>query len=1449
MMFAAALHLTALAAMAVPPPMVPVPVGQVVIDDEFWAPKLAVWRSVTLVDCFDKFERDGALTNFDKIRDGVTGEHGGPPWYDGLIYEMIRGSADFLAARRDPALEARLDGYIERIAAAAAKDPDGYVNTYTQLKEPTHRWGLNGGNDNWQHELYNAGAMIEAGVHYYRATGKTRLLGVAVKLANHMADLMGPAPRLNVIPGHSLGEEALVKLYLLFAEQPALAQQMPVPLDAARYLALAEFFIDQHGHHEGRRDFGSYGQDHLPVLQQTTIEGHAVRATLLCTGLVAAAEAAGRDDYLAAAKRLWANMVERRMYVIGGLGSVPQYEGFGPDYVLPNDGYLETCAAIGAGFFHHNLSLATGDGRYADELERVLYNGVLSGVSLAGNTYFYENPLAAGPQRKRWSWHGCPCCPPMFAKIMGALPGYLYAQQGDSVSVNLYAGSRASLTIGGAAITLRQVTRYPWDGRVRVTVDPAKATEFALRLRLPAWCAAPKLTLNGRAQAIIRDRGYAVLRRVWQPGDELTLDLPMPVERVKANPLIEANIGRVALRRGPLVYCVEALDTGGHVRDLLLPTEAPLRAVHDKALLGGVTVIRGTARSVRASAWPGELYQGAQAPDWPPVEFTAIPYYANANREPAEMAVWLADNPLKAEPAPAPVSVAVHPREVLHPVSRLLTGACIEDVNHEIYGGIYSQMVFGESFQEPPVPAAVAGFRTLGGQWQAGGDSLKITGDDGPKLIAERPAFGDGAVGVQVRFEQREGDNAGLIVRVSDAGVGADTFNGYEVALDPQRQMLRLGRHRHAFALLRDEPCEVAVGRWISLEARLTGSVIEILVDGRSVLKYDDGAEALTTGTLGLRVWKKTAEFRGLWVKTGAQPEPLTIEKTPPAPAISGMWRPVRTGQAQGEYALVGEKPFVGAQSQQIRFVSGTGTVGVENQGLNRWGLGLVAGKPYEGLVWARCEQAATLHVALQSRDGAKTYATTTLSVAPGEWRRLPFALTPHAADSAGRLALTLAEPGSVTLGHVFLQPGEWGRFRGLPVRRDVAEKLIEQGVTVLRYGGSMVNNDGYRWRKMIGPRDQRPPYKGLWYPYSSNGWGIVDFMNLCEAAGLEYVPAFNMGETPEDMAAFIDYAKAPADSEWGRRRAADGHPAPYRLRYLQLGNEERVDEAYAARFEALAKAIWARDPAIILVVGDFVYNERIADPFRFGGAASGITSLAGQQRILRLAKEHGREVWFDLHIWTERPQKPESSFDAMVSFINALDKIAEGAKHRVVVFEYNANRHDQNRALGNALATNRLERDGRLPIITSANCLQPDGQNDNGWDQGLLFLNPTSTWLQPPGYVTQMLSRAWQPNVVRCDVSGAPNLFDVTVKASADGRHLVLQVVNAEDQPVTANFDLVDFRPTSRTAKMTQLSGAREATNTAAEPTAIVPRESTWDMAQRGLVFPPRSFTVLRIE
>jgi DUF1680 family protein len=646
-------------------PLTPVPIQQVVVEDEFWSPKRKVWQEVTAPDCFTKFENDrgGAINNFDRVRDGKTGGHAGPEWYNGLVYEMISGTADFLAVKPDAAMERRLDGYVARIQAAAAKDPQGYLNTWTQLMSPTQRWGLNGGNDVQQHEVYNFGALVEAGVHYYLATGKTSMLGVAVKMANHACDAIGPPPKANVVPGHALAEEAMAKLYLLFHLRPELKKEMPVAVDEQRYLKLAEFWIENRGNHQGRRDFGAYDQDHKSVFQQETIEGHAVRATLMCAGLTALAGINGRDEYEQAARRLWDNMTSRRMHVNGGVGASAEGEAFTSDYHLPNNGYLETCAAIGSGFFSRNMNLLTGDARYVDELERTLYNAVLAGVSLRGDSYFYENPLEAGKGRARWSWHGCPCCPPMFLKILGAMPGYIYAQDDRGIYVNLFVAGKAEVRTPLGKVALRQTTRYPWQGDVKIAVDPEKPAEFDLCVRIPAWCqgrsspddlyrvvgrpasGAARLAVNGKAvETLDIVRGYARVHRRWQPGDVVELTMEMPVRRVKAHPKIEADVDRVALTRGPIVYCVESVDNGDGVRNLAVPSQSPFTSEFRKDLLGGVVVVRGPAVGLHRAKGGGV--------EETPMELVAVPYYVNCNRQASEMLVWLAETPKQAVPLP-----------------------------------------------------------------------------------------------------------------------------------------------------------------------------------------------------------------------------------------------------------------------------------------------------------------------------------------------------------------------------------------------------------------------------------------------------------------------------------------------------------------------------------------------------------------------------------------------------------------------------------------------------------------------------------------------------------------------------------------------------------------------------------------------------------------------------
>ena len=797
--------------------------------------------------------------------------------------------------------------------------------------------------------------------------------------------------------------------------------------------------------------------------------------------------------------------------------------------------------------------------------------------------------------------------------------------------------------------------------------------------------------------------------------------------------------------------------------------------------------------------------------------------------------------------------IAVNAGQVSHRLSRYLTGACIEDVNHEIYGGLYSQMVFGESFQEPAPLPGLDGFGTCGGRWQAKEGVLWAEGGDGPKLISDELTPAEGEVGVEVFLPGQKNGNAGLILNVNDPGPGADRLDGYEIALDAAGHLI-FGRHRQNWEPIRNVGCEVPADRWVDLVVRVAGRSREVLVNGKSVLTYEDREHPLSGGRVGLRTWQREARFRNLYVVSGEQKRPLRFEaKTNSIGGeVSERWRGFRRGTAQGGFALETKMPFIGHQSQRLIFSAGEGELGIENQSLNRWGMNLVAGRRYEGYFWARAEAPTEVWLALESADRSKCYAEKRIQAKAGAWKRIEFRLEPSATDRCGRLAIKLKRPGSICIGHVFLEPGDWGRFKGLPVRKDVSEGLIAQGLTVLRYGGSMVNDPEYRWKNMIGPRDRRPPYRGTWYPYSSNGWAIFDFLNFCEAAGFLGIPAVDVNESPQDMADFVEYANGPSGSEWGKRRVADGHRASYGLKYLELGNEEAVDEAYWQKFKPLAESIWAKDPDIILIVGDFAYDKAIEDPYHFSGAPR-IQTLAAHKKILDLAREHGREVWFDVHIGTEQPPAPHG-LPGVRSFMEQLGRISPGAKYKVAVFEFNAGNHAMKRALANACAINQLERLGDgISVACSANCLQPYQQNDNGWNQGLLFLSSSQVWPQPPYFVTQMVARDFLPVCVNAEVRSPGDALDVTATRDEAGNALVLQVVNVSGQAVTAALTLERFVPRHATARRTVLAGDWNGINTPEEPERIRPVEERWTHGLKGGVtscsFPAHSFSIIRFE
>ncbi|MBB3207098.1 DUF1680 family protein [Rhodopirellula rubra] len=623
----------------------PVPLNRVSVDDAFWSPKRQVWQTVTIVDCLDKFERDGAFRNFRKIIEGRGGTHEGEPWFDGLVLEVIRGASDFLISHPDAALQQRIDGYVDLICTAAKADPHCFLSTYTQLESPNQRWGRNGGDLRLQHDIYNAGCMFETAVHYYRATGKRNLLEVAVRLADHMANLFGPAPKMNVVPGHALPEEALIKLYGLLKQEADLAEQIAAGIDVEKLLALAEFMVQGRGHFQGRESLGEYAQDGVPVFEQQKISGHAVRATLLCVGLAAIATERPAEPYYEVAERLWRNMTERRMYLTGGVGAIKHDEKFGADFELPHDGYQEICAAVGAGFFHLNMHRASAQGRYIDEFERTLYNAALSGVSLRGNQYLYESPLTSSSHAERWDWHPCPCCPPMFLKLMGALPQHIYSESDDAIYVNLFIGSHATLHTAEGKIDVTQSTDYPFGENIQIRIDPEPelVAETTLKLRIPGWCSGVTLRLNGQPLASPTvNHGYAVVSRKWNAGDVITLNLPMPVTALTANPRVQAAAGQVAFQKGPIVFCFEDIDNSSQLDAAFVTNFNDVQVVDRPDLFDGVQTIVVPAHRRKPRNPDDKLYQPQKSSNTiDHVNLTAIPFFAHSNRAATARKVWL----------------------------------------------------------------------------------------------------------------------------------------------------------------------------------------------------------------------------------------------------------------------------------------------------------------------------------------------------------------------------------------------------------------------------------------------------------------------------------------------------------------------------------------------------------------------------------------------------------------------------------------------------------------------------------------------------------------------------------------------------------------------------------------------------------------------------------------
>lgn len=617
-----------------------VPFTDVHFTDDFWLPRMEINRTVSIPSAFHQCEINGRFDNFALAGGLIKGEHKGDFSFDDTDpYKIIEGASYSLAVKYDPKLDAYLDSVITLIAAA--QEPDGYLTTCVTNKctRLSGWWGSSRWEKINSHELYNSGHLYEAAVAHYKATGKKTLLNVAIKNADLVCQVFGPNEGQKHVPsGHPIIEMALAKLYNVTNDQ--------------KYLKMARYFVDETGRGTDGHKLSPYSQDHKPIIDQDEIVGHAVRAGYLFSGVTDVASLQHDKKLFDAVNRVWENMASKKLYLNGGIGSRPQGEGFGPNYELNNfNNYCETCASIANVYWNQRMFLATGDSKYIDVLERTLYNGLIAGVSLSGDKFFYDNPMGTPGGHARQQWFGCACCPGNVTRFMASVPGYVYAIDKKDVYVNLFVGGNSKLKVGDTEVELVQKTQYPWNGDVEIDVTPNKNDKFTLLVRIPGWAKNKpvpsdlyayvdgsnpqvKVLVNGSETKKHTRAGYWVIEREWKKGDKVTLTMDMPVRRVEANPQVRYDKGLLAMERGPILYALESIDQKrDYIFDIVIPRDSKIESHFEKNLLNGVVVLEGNAFAVEKDSASGKVIEK-------PLTFKAIPYSTWNNRGIGQMVVW-----------------------------------------------------------------------------------------------------------------------------------------------------------------------------------------------------------------------------------------------------------------------------------------------------------------------------------------------------------------------------------------------------------------------------------------------------------------------------------------------------------------------------------------------------------------------------------------------------------------------------------------------------------------------------------------------------------------------------------------------------------------------------------------------------------------------------------------
>jgi alpha-L-arabinofuranosidase len=776
--------------------------------------------------------------------------------------------------------------------------------------------------------------------------------------------------------------------------------------------------------------------------------------------------------------------------------------------------------------------------------------------------------------------------------------------------------------------------------------------------------------------------------------------------------------------------------------------------------------------------------------------------------------------------------------QVENAISPYLYGSCIEDVNHEIYGGLYNQLIFGESFEEPAQTFAAKNLPSYDGEWTVNSGVLHVNPCSGGKCIYEPIMIKNGSVEIEFKFDRigNANDVMNILMRVNNPRVGADRFTGYEIGLSADGKRVEWGAHRNNWRPITEQSnLNFSPTAWNKLRTEINKNQIKVYLNNKIILSHEDNnfVAINQAGNVGLRTWNAGISFRNLVVTGfGVVKKKVKFTNITDSCQISNMWEPALTGHPLVKYSIIQNDAANSLKSQQIEYLSGKGQAGIVNRGLNKWGIAIKAGHKMVGSIYLKGNYSGAVTLSLQDRNGTVTEATHSIKNITKEWKKYVFELIPRINDNNARLAIYINCPGKINIDQVMICDVD-NSFHKLPVRNDIGKAMVKEGLTFLRYGGSMVNAPDYKFKNMIGERSQRKQYKGFWYPYSTNGFGIEEFLQFCEAAG--FVPAFavNVNETSQDMADMIEYLKGPSTSEWGAKRVADGHVKPYKVNYIEIGNEEVIGtndsaayQKYIDNFKRIRKAILSKDSTIKFICSAWWRAD------------------APQNMKLVFKALDGEAAYWDYHPLAENLNAGKTVASDLESMQNYFKEWNPKSTMKCTIFEENGTTHNLQRALAHATLQNAARRAGNFILATcAANALEPYLQNDNGWNQGQVFFTSSQVWGMPPYYAQQMAALYHMPLHIK---STAPLSLDVVAATNNSRSRIVIYAVNTNCSNISSNI-LFKGVNKMRSAKAITLRGNLTDENTPENPQKIVFKERPINLKNViTYTFTPYSYTIL---